>query len=151
MLAEPGRLAIVETVDPIDSAAELTPAVGSLTQCDEDAEAHPILRRWDHVHYDDADAAEGPDGALRVKEDAWITIEDRINVWFGASPGNAHTYRVGDYWLIPAPTATGDIEWPLDENDHPRLMGPHGVEHHYAALAIIRADGFVNWLPDRDQ
>jgi hypothetical protein len=76
---------------------------------------------------------------------------DGINVWFGAAPTSqededpvAHTYRIGDYWLIPARTATGDIEWPVDENDNPKLMGPHGVEHHYAALAVLQADGTMN-------
>jgi hypothetical protein len=151
LLGEPGQLAIVEAVDPIDGSVELTPAAGSLTQYDEDAETHPILRRWDYEHHEDADAAEGPDGALRIKEDVWITVEDGINVWFGAAPTSpnnlvADPYRTGDYWLIPARTATGDIEWPVDQNDEPKLMGPHGVEHHYAALAVLQADGPMDCL-----
>ena len=30
----------------------------------------------------------------------------------------------GDYWLIPARVAIGDIEWPQDEPSHPQLLPP---------------------------
>jgi hypothetical protein len=61
------------------------------------------------------------------------------------------TYRTGDYWLIPARTETGDVEWPQEDktdqsNSQPRAkaMLPHGVEHHYAPLAIISLDAGGN-------
>jgi LysM repeat protein len=47
-----------------------------------------------------------------------------------------HKYRPGDYWLIPARTATGDVEWP-GEVGQPEARSPHGIEHHYAPLAIV--------------
>lgn len=31
--------------------------------------------------------------------------------------------------------ATGDVEWPRD-NDGPVASPPHGIEHHFAPLAI---------------
>jgi hypothetical protein len=45
-------------------------------------------------------------------------------------------YRTGDYWLIPARTATGDVEWPGDVGD-PEAQPPHGIDQHYAPLAIV--------------
>jgi hypothetical protein len=37
----------------------------------------------------------------------------------------------GDYWLIPARVATGTVEFPNGPQP------PHGIQHHYAPLAII--------------
>jgi LysM repeat protein len=51
-----------------------------------------------------------------------------------------HKYRTGDYWLIPARTATGDVEWP-GEVGQPEARPPHGIEHHYAPLAIVISAG----------
>ncbi len=51
-----------------------------------------------------------------------------------------HRYREHDYWLIPARTITGDVEWPKDAGE-PEAQAPHGVEHHYAPLAIVRTGG----------
>jgi hypothetical protein len=47
-----------------------------------------------------------------------------------------HRYRTGDYWLIPARTATGDVDWP-GEVGQPEARPPHGIEHHYAPLAVV--------------
>ncbi len=47
-----------------------------------------------------------------------------------------HRYQTGDYWLVPARTATGDVEWPGDI-DQPEAQPPHGIEHHYAPLAVV--------------
>jgi len=46
--------------------------------------------------------------------------------------GGKNTYRTGDYWLIPARTATGNVEWPDG-----KALPPKGVDHHYAPLARI--------------
>jgi len=45
-------------------------------------------------------------------------------------------YRTGDYWLIPARTATGDIEMAKRREGASCGAPPHGIEHHYAPLAI---------------
>lgn len=69
------------------------------------------------------------------KDNKWITLADGVQIQFQPStPGNH--YRTGDYWLIPARVASGDVEWPGDEGN-PEALSPHGVEHHYAPLAII--------------
>jgi len=48
-------------------------------------------------------------------------------------------YKTGDYWLIPARVATGDVEWPGAAST-PVSLPPHGIEHHYAPLAILEID-----------
>ncbi len=50
------------------------------------------------------------------------------------------TYRAGDYWLIPARTAIGDVLWPSD-GDAPAASAPHGVERHVAPLGVVAFDG----------
>jgi len=51
----------------------------------------------------------------------------------------AGSYRTGDYWMIPARTATSDVEWP-GEASHPRWVTPHGITHYYAPLAKLNID-----------
>lgn len=77
---------------------------------------------------------------MHLKESGsdWISLEDGVQIQFHvATPNNQ--YRTGDYWRIPARVATGDVEWP-GEVGKPQALPPHGIEHHYAPLAIIQAD-----------
>jgi hypothetical protein len=105
--------------------------------------SHTLLRRWDHQESTDPTAPGGlqlgSDGAALIVEGngntAWLELEDGIQIQF--QPGA--TYRTGDYWLIPARTGTGDIEWP-NTNGSPQALPPRGVMHHYAPLAIIYED-----------
>lgn len=101
-----------------------------------------LLRRWDQKASDPStDSVKLRDGAAIIKEAApnnphWLTLEDGVQIQF--QPGG--TYRSGDYWLIPARTATGDVEWPGPLNN-PRALPPHGIRHHYAPLARISVTG----------
>ena len=57
----------------------------------------------------------------------------------------AGVYRNGDYWLVPARTATADaqsgtIEWPA-ESGEPAALRPLGIEHHYCRVGLIESDG----------
>jgi hypothetical protein len=132
-----GPLAQVRAVDPdgrrVDLAAPGGP--GSLPSYDEreTPARHPLLRRWDHR----ADLSSGPlAGALRVTEDAWLDLEDGVQVWF-ACDGQ---YRVGDYWMIPARAATRDVDWPeepgADGNAAGAARPPRGPRHDYAPLML---------------
>ena len=92
---------------------------------------HALLRRWDQKK--DLTA----EGVLTITESddlnqGWIEIENGIKIQF--QPGSA--YRTGDYWLIPARTSLGDVDWPQD-NTGPEFTPPRGVLHHLAPLAII--------------
>ena len=66
----------------------------------------------------------------------WLDLEDGIQIQFQAG-----VYRAGDYWLIPARTATGDVEWPAmpTDPDKPDAVLPHGVRHHFAPLAYLES------------
>ena len=66
----------------------------------------------------------------------WVELEDGVELKF--APGR---YRVGDFWQIPARTATADIEWPLDSADKPRFLAPLGVLRAFARLAVLRYQG----------
>lgn len=44
--------------------------------------------------------------------------------------------KTGDYWLIPARTASGDVEWPGPPGN-PDAVAPQGVKHYYAPLAKL--------------
>jgi hypothetical protein len=85
------------------------------------------LRRWDQT--------EGANqNGLQATPNQWIDVEAGVQVRF--SPG---TYRPGDYWLIPARTATREIEWPPFRipNTQPEPQPPRGVRHHFCRLALL--------------
>lgn len=121
---EPGPLLTVQAVDPLAMTVTLSAAPG--VTYDEQSPTHPLLRRWDSR------------GAVKIEEGRFLLLEDGIEIAFQSleEQGENHTYRSGDYWLIPARTATGDVEWP-GPVDNPAWLPPHGVAHHYAPLAIV--------------
>ncbi|MEU1598336.1 DUF6519 domain-containing protein [Streptomyces sp. NPDC005708] len=145
------RLRHVVAIDAVDLLVTLDQQDG-----DEDCGlgAHPFLRRWDHQPLDSTQASTTPaapaasvqappalanDGALPLVEGTWLDIEDGVQVWFQAGQSEKGTYRRGDYWLVPARTATGDVLWPQGM-DGPVPVGPDGVQYHYALLAYVSGD-----------
>ncbi len=107
------------------------------------------VRRWDQCENRDLKLKDGavPITEVSVEEEGdWIEIENGIEIQFQKNSctdvESTHQYRAGDYWLIPARVATGDIEWPEDNNNkNPCSQPPHGVQHHYAPLAVIKENG----------
>jgi hypothetical protein len=81
------------------------------------SEGHPRLRRWDQTS-----------GPLVPVGTEWLELENGVQIRFSES-----VYRAGDYWTIPARTINASIEWPQDRT-------PDGIEHHVAALALVRWD-----------
>jgi hypothetical protein len=74
----------------------------------------------------------------------WVHLSDGVSIQFTA-PANTLQFRVGDYWLIPARTATGDVIWPKDPaSDEALFLPPAGVDHHYAPLAQWNGAAFVD-------
>ncbi|MEU3986986.1 DUF6519 domain-containing protein [Streptomyces platensis] len=105
-------------------------------------ELHPFLRRWDHHESSRRTTGRGArdgrlkHGALPVEEGGWLPLEDGVEVWFAAGG----SYRTGDFWLVPARTATGAVEWPTDPARRPLLQYPSGIAVHFAPLAWIAGE-----------
>jgi hypothetical protein len=122
----------VEKIEPMDRLISLKREEDMASSVvGKDLNKHPMLRRWE--------------GTAKVEEDTdtkenWLTLENGIQIQFKAQTKPSQQYRTSDYWLIPARTATGDVEWPkLD--DKTVALPPHGIQHHYAPLAVITNDG----------
>jgi len=100
------------------------------------------IRRWDQIATEAISLAN--DNAVPIQESpanatpeqiVWMDLEDGVQIQFSAGGD----YRTGDYWLIPARVATGNVEWPQADDLNPQPLPPHGIEHHYALL------GFASW------
>jgi hypothetical protein len=108
-----------------------------------DAPSGPVtmLRRWDTI-FDLArrdGLTQSPDDNAAVIEGAkWLPLENGIEVQFSATG----IYRTGDYWLIPARTGTDQLIWEKNGDQYVAQL-PHGITHHYAPLAVLRANGNV--------
>ncbi|WDV49877.1 DUF6519 domain-containing protein [Streptomyces coeruleorubidus] len=134
---EPLPLLRVEELDVpgrrVRLSAEPAPGVGRL------AHLNPYLRRWDHhggpKRKGRTTALRG--GAVPVTEGEWLHLEDGVEVYFA----KGGTYRTGDHWIVPARTATGSVEWPVDAARRPLLQGPAGIARHFAPLALIKGEG----------
>jgi len=115
-----GQLVQIDRIDVANRVITVRQAVTGI-----DASRRPRLRRWD------GGSATGLQVVVPASNDGWIPLEDGVEVKFAA--GN---YAAGDYWLIPARTMTGDVEWPFTT---PRPA--RGIKHHYARLAVATLVG----------
>jgi len=133
---------IDDTWAPLGTPASLLP-VSAINRTDKlvtlrgsvqpDLSLHPFLRRWDQP-------ASGPgDGnGIPITEsaahdgDGWLDLEDGAQIRFLA---NGAAYQRGDYWLIPARTATGRLLWP--GGPYPQAVAPHGPTRFLAPLAVV--------------
>lgn len=102
--------------------------------------SNPKVRQWDQTQNARIHLT---GGVITIEEGVggdpdWIDLEDGVQITF--APGGV--YRTGDYWLIPARVATGDVEWPVghypDGVAYPEFARPRGVEHHYAPLGFLK-------------
>ena len=100
---------------------------------DFDARLHPLLRRWDQQ----PDCPAPNHGIPLVQADGkWFELEDGVQIRFEAP---AARYERGDYWLIPARTATTGVLWPQsrDEQPAPLAIPPDGPLRYLAPLALL--------------
>jgi hypothetical protein len=113
---------------------------------------HPLLRRWDQLEGDVASGGLqlGSDNAALISPGTWQNLEDGVQIFFfEPDPNNpVAQYRSGDYWLIPARVATGNVEWPTVQTKDPQgnpvtdqvPLPPLGITHHYAPLGTVTVD-----------
>lgn len=107
-----------------------------------DSATYPVLiaafpnlaraRRWD--------SPDGPEEALL----SWVDLEHGIQIAFerGDDDGADILLQNGDYWLIPARTASGTIDWPTESDGvTPKAIPPMGPKHHHSMLALISNSG----------
>lgn len=118
---QPGQLVTIRDINRATRVVTFDQALNAAV----DATLHAKIRRWDGV------------GQVTVPANAkatdWLSLEGGIQVQFAAG-----TYKTGDYWLIPARTASGTIEWPLSPTDTlPLAEPPLGIRHHYCRLALV--------------
>jgi Family of unknown function (DUF6519) len=135
---KPGKLVKITRVDA--DAIYLEPNPGGSTK------SMWKLRRWDQRQVGDTELS---DGAVKGKEGEWLDLENGIQVYFETGG----TYCPGAFWYFPARVVTGQIQWPVeldpdgqprtdvDGNEIPRALVPHGIQHHYAPLAMLALNG----------
>ncbi|HWA83928.1 MAG TPA: DUF6519 domain-containing protein, partial [Fimbriimonadaceae bacterium] len=117
-----GQIVQIETIDHVHRQIKLKQAPTLVYK----KENHPKVRRWD-----------GDTGTAKVTTGADTLLESNIHVVFAGG-----SYQVGDYWLIPARTAEGQIEWPTKADGvTPAAMKRHGIRYRFAPLAIADFDG----------
>lgn len=127
---EPGVMVKLMNVDSNMLTVDMTTATGSVDPVR--FPVNPKARAWD-------DFAKLPPST----RNGFLELEDGIEVAFTGGH-----YNTGDYWLIPARTATGDIEWPRDSAGNPVTKDKDGVHHHYCALALVEFDGTWQVIED---
>jgi hypothetical protein len=135
---EPGPLARITAVDDLVLTVDTTTVIGTLPAT-LDMALLPKVRRWDAVGSQPA--------TIPSTNNGFIPLEDGVEVKF--EPSDRH--HTGDYWLIPARTDKGNIEWPQDSatpsNPLPQLA--LGIIHHFCRLAIINvASGGAVTVPE---
>jgi hypothetical protein len=137
LAGKPGQLAQIDAIDlGLRRITLLTaPAPLAATADGVDPALHPKLRRWDQQ-----DGATADGVAIGA---GWVALEDGVEVQFSGSG-----FKMGDYWTVPARTATGEIEWPPFQvpNQSPEAQPPRGIRHHYCRLALLAFDPAIeNW------
>jgi len=112
----------------------IDPATATGTTTLADFPINPKIRRWDS------------EGLLTPTNLDWIDVEDGVQVRVTAG-----SYKTGDYWLIPARTATTNVEWPQDNMTSPPTplsLFPKGIQHHFCRLAVVAYNGTVWSVPE---
>jgi hypothetical protein len=120
----PGLLYQIQNVDPTVPSITLTsPVIGV------DVARNARVRRWDQ-----SGPAAGNTG-IPLSVGTALALENGIEVTFRAG-----TYQAGDYWTIPARTASGQIDWPPCGSNGDLFQPPNSTIVYNAPLACIHWD-----------
>jgi len=134
----PGTLYQIQTAPQLtDPNPSFTLAVPDNQPISVNPARHARMRRWDM--FGSTVTATG----IPVSP-GWTQLENGIQVMFGpaqSGPGPVTspppgTFQSGDYWTIPARTATGQIEWPQGSGGN-AAERPASIQVYRAPLACI--------------
>lgn len=135
LTGQPGEMALIVNIDEVNRQIVLDRALPTGANrpfganAAEIAERHTRVQRWDQTG-----ATNTVDGDGLILTGAGpIPIEDGIQVEFSVDPAGG-AFRVGDYWVFWARTATAQIE---ELTNAP----PRGIVHHYMQIAAITGLG----------
>jgi len=120
-----GDLYQIASVTPEMLSVTLTQAVTSV-----DPTKNARMRRWDQF------GTSAGSGGINLPVTEPYTLENGISVQFTAG-----RYEPGDYWLIPARAATGEIDWPPCDSDGSTFQPPRQTHVFRAPLACIQWNG----------
>ena len=121
---QPGDLYQIQAVHPETLSVTMTQPVASV-----DPSKNARMRRWDQF------GSRASSHGVRLFPGSWLDLENGIQVQFTSGQ-----YDSGDYWLIPARTATGQIDWPPCGSNDEVFQPPHRIEILRAPLACIQWD-----------
>lgn len=137
LMGEPGEMALILNIDETNRQIVLDgplPTPGQRpfgANAAQVAERHTRVQRWDQTGATNTVDSDG----LILTGAGPIPIEDGIEIQFSTDPAGG-LFRVGDYWVFWARTATAQIE---ELTNAP----PRGIIHHYMQLAAITGLGGV--------
>ncbi len=120
----PGLLYQIQNIDPTVPSITLTsPVIGV------DVSRNARVRRWDQS---------GPsagNAGIPLSVGTPFPLENGIQINFRAG-----TYQAGDYWTIPARSASGQIDWPPCGSNGDLYQPPNSTIVYSAPLACIHWD-----------
>jgi hypothetical protein len=116
----------IDTVKPATREITVKQSIPAFTNA-----ANLQLRRWDQ-----SGSSATPNGVVITTD--FQDLESGVQVLFSEG-----SYRTGDFWIIPARTSTGELDWPPFRvpNTNPIAQPPLGIAHHFCRLAILTVSG----------
>jgi hypothetical protein len=118
---QPGELFQIKSVTPEHLTITVVGPVANI-----DINRNARLRRWEQS------GATATMSGVPLNVNSWLDLENGIQVRFAAGQ-----FQSGDYWLIPARTATGQIEWPPCGSDGAPFQPPQRSNVSRAPLACV--------------
>lgn len=120
----PGQLYQIQSVDPTVLSITLTAPVTGV-----DASRNARVRRWEQT------GATTSSAGVSLSVGSQLPLENGIQISFRTG-----TYQAGDYWTIPARTASGQIDWPPCGGSGDLFQSPRSLVVYNAPLACIHWD-----------
>lgn len=117
---QPGQLFKIVSIEPTALQITLDNPVYGI-----DHRRKARMRRWDQL------ISTGTSSGIPVSEKP-IALENGIEVSFRGS-----NFQSGDYWTIPARTASGEIDWPPCGKSKAFFQHPDFIAIHRAPLACV--------------